>query len=92
MSAASSPKPAYELFVYYRVRADQAQAAQAAFEAERAGRPMRLLQRHDPDPSLLTWMEVYPAGLLDAETAMATVMGPFVQGLRHRETFEPLRG
>ena len=36
MSAASSPKPAYELFVYYRVRADQAQAAQAAFEAERA--------------------------------------------------------
>jgi hypothetical protein len=79
-----------ELFVYYRVRAAQAADAQAAFEVARAGRPLRLLQRQDPDPSLLTWMEVYPAAQTAAEPAMAAAMAPFVQGLRHREAFEPL--
>ena len=79
-----------ELFVYYRLRADQAVAARAAFEAVRAGRPLRLLQRQDPDPSLLTWMEVYPAAQGGAEPAVAAAMAPFVQGLRHREAFQPL--
>jgi len=81
-----------ELFVYYRLQAAQADAARAAFEAARAGRPLRLLQRQDPDPSLLTWMEVYPAALAGAEPGVAAAMAPFVQGLRHREAFEPLLG
>lgn len=81
-----------ELFVYYRIRAVQAEAACQAFEAARAGRALRLLQRHDPDPSLLTWMEVYPAALAAAEPELAAAMAPFVQGLRHREAFEPLIG
>jgi hypothetical protein len=81
-----------ELFVYYRVRADQVAAARAAFEAARAGQPLRLLQRRDPDPSLQTWMEVYPAAQAGLEPAVAAAMGPFVQGLRHREAFEPLIG
>ena len=83
---------AMELFVYYRLKAAQAAEALAAFEAVRAGRPLRVLQRHDPDPSLLTWMEIYPAELASAEPAIAEAMSPFVQGLRHREAFEPLAG
>ncbi|QPF73953.1 DUF4936 family protein [Roseateles sp. DAIF2] len=79
-----------ELFVYYRLRAVDVDAARSAFEDARAGRPLRLLQRQDADPSLLTWMEIYPAAQVDAEPAVAAAMSAFVQGLRHREVFEPL--
>lgn len=80
-----------ELYVYYRLKPEQASAAQAAFEAARVGAPVRLLQGQDLEQGLLTWMEVYGADLpLPLEPRIAAAMEPFVQGTRHHERFEPL--
>ncbi|WP_177200659.1 DUF4936 family protein [Roseateles sp. YR242] len=86
---------AQELYVYYRVHLDQAPAALAAFETARDGQPVRLLQRRDHDPVFQTWMEIYAPPLADAvgtELRVATAMGPFAQGPRHREVFGPIAG
>jgi hypothetical protein len=85
---------AAELYVYYKLRAEQATAAQTAFDAARAGAPVRLLQRRNAqDAALLTWMEIYGAGLADApalERRIALALQPFVQGLRQCEAFVAL--
>lgn len=82
-----------ELYVYYKLHAGQTAAALAAFEAARGQAPVRLLQRQDSDPCLMTWMEVYGPGLDDPaglERRIAAAMAGFVLGLRYREVFEPL--
>jgi Domain of unknown function (DUF4936) len=80
-----------ELYVYYRLKPEQAASAQAAFEAARAGAPVRLLQGQTPEHGLLTWMEVYGPDLpLPLEPSIAAAMAAFVQGARHHERFEPL--
>lgn len=81
-----------ELFVYYQLRPERAVEARAAFEATRAGAPVRLLQRGGSGSLMgfLTWMEVYPAGSDALEARIAAAMVPFVEGLRHREAFMPL--
>jgi len=82
-----------EIFVYYRMRASDAAAALEAFGAARGEADpaaLRILQRQDSEPSLLTWMEIYGPGLTDPfglEARIAQAMTPFVQGLRHREVF-----
>jgi hypothetical protein len=84
---------AAELYVYYKLRAEQVAAARAAFDGARGGEPVRLLQRHDGDGALLTWMEVYGAELADAsalERRIAQALQPFVQGLRQCEVFVAL--
>lgn len=85
---------AAELYVYYKLQPERATVARAAFEAARAEAPVRLLQRQDGDPGLLTWMEIYGPGLADAaacERRIAAVMAPYVQGLRHCEVFDAPR-
>ena len=83
-----------ELYVYYRLRAEQAGAARAAFDAARGAQPVRLLQRQDgAGAALLTWMEIYAVDLDDAqalERRIAQALQPFVQGLRHCERFDGL--
>jgi hypothetical protein len=89
----SSPT-ALEIYVYYRLQLDQTATARAAFDAARAGAPVRVLQRHDSDPLMVTWMEIYGPGLADPlqlEQHIANAMAPYVQGLRHRELFTPLK-
>jgi hypothetical protein len=87
--------PAVELYVYYRVHADQLTAALAAFEQARQAQPVRLLQRHDNDPVFQTWMEIYGPELpdaADAERRIAAALGAFAQGPRHREAFAAVAG
>lgn len=94
MSVPPAPPPT-ELYVYYRVHADQLAAAWEAFERAREAVPVRLLQRHDNDPVFQTWMEVYGPGLTDpiaTERRIAAAMAPFAQGPRHREAFAALAG
>lgn len=84
-----------ELYVYYRVHADQLTAALAAFEHARQAQPVRLLQRHDNDPVFQTWMEIYGPELpdaADAERRIAAALGAFAQGPRHREAFAAVAG
>ncbi|MET0518130.1 MAG: DUF4936 family protein [Burkholderiaceae bacterium] len=81
---------AAEVYVYYRLKVEQATAARAAFERARGDAPVRLLQRQDGEPGLLTWMEVYEPGLDALELRIAAALAGFVQGLRHRECFVAL--
>ncbi|UXH76733.1 DUF4936 family protein [Roseateles amylovorans] len=84
-----------ELYVYYRVHADQVPEALAVFEQTRAGEPVRLLQRRDHDPVFQTWMEIYDTALTDpvgTERRIAATLGPFAQGPRHREAFVAVAG
>ena len=89
-----------ELYIYYRVRAPQASAAQAAVlqmqSALRAAYPAlvaRWLRQPDEDQGLQTWMETYAidAGITDAMRAhieaQALVLRPFIDGPRHTEVF-----
>ncbi|OWQ92105.1 hypothetical protein CDN99_07060 [Roseateles aquatilis] len=88
--AAGSIAAPIELYVYYKVHADQLAVAQAAFEQARGSRPVRLLQRHDNDPVFRTWMEIYGPELpdaADAERRIAAALGAYAQGPRHREAF-----
>ncbi|RZI56330.1 MAG: DUF4936 family protein [Rubrivivax sp.] len=92
---ASRPAAPVELYVYYRVHADQLKAALAAFEQARQAQPVRLLQRHDNDPVFQTWMEIYGPELpdaADAERRIAAALGAFAQGPRHREAFAAVAG
>lgn len=92
-AAACANEAGQELYVYYRLRAEQAQAARTCFDAARGEAPVRLLQRHDHDPSLLTWMEVYRGHGTEAlEQRIAGAMAAYAQGPRHRECFVPLVG
>ena len=81
-----------ELYVYYRLCSEQAEAARAAFESARASAPVRLLERQDPAGStLLTWMEIYGADVEDpltVEQRLAQALEPFLQGTRHIEIFD----
>jgi len=83
-----------ELYVYYTLRADQADAARAAFETARGDAPVRLLQRLDASgPALLTWMETYGENVADGaavERRIAQALAPFVQGLRQCEPFKAI--
>lgn len=90
-----------ELFVYYRVRADDAEAAlvlvrglQAALMARHPGLVARLLRRPEETLGLQTWMETYamagsgiePA-LQAAIDAQAGTLTPLLDGPRHTEVF-----
>jgi len=90
----------HELYIYYRVRAREASAAQAAVlqmqSALRAAYPAlvaRWLRRPDEDQGLQTWMETYAidAGITDAMRAhieaQALVLRSFIDGPRHTEVF-----
>ena len=81
-----------ELYVYYKLRAEQAEAARAVFEAARGDAPARLLQRADGEgaDAMLTWMEIYPPGLEALEARVAEALYPILPGPRHREKFAPL--
>lgn len=82
------------LYVYYKLPATQAAAARAAFEQARGEAPVQLLQRADAtSEGLLTWMEIYPAGLAGADALqqrLADAMQPWLSGPRHLERFVPL--
>ena len=80
-----------ELYVYYKLRAENAAAARAAFEAARGDTAVRLLQREDGG-ELLTWMEIHAPQQADVEARVAAAMAPFIEGARHRELFSPLSG
>lgn len=91
-----------ELFVWYRVAPARAQAAkaavidmQSALAIEMPGLEARLLVRSPPGADLQTWMEIYarPGGIDAAAEEVideqARALGPFIEGARHPEAFEP---
>ena len=97
-----------ELFVWYRVAGSKAAAARAqvlqmqeALAAEHPGLATRLLARSDDGVDPQTWMEVYacsssPAGV-DAVLARsiehrARSLDGWIEGPRHTEAFEAVRG
>lgn len=78
-----------ELYVYYKVKAERAAAARAAFEAARGDASVRLLQRQDAG-EMLTWMEIHAAKQTEPEARIAAAMAPFIEGDRHLERFVAL--
>jgi hypothetical protein len=89
-----------ELFIYYRVRAADAPAAQAVvaqLHAQLRGMypqlSARLLRRPAEANGSQTWMETYasPDGITDAmQTRIeseALVLAPLIDGPRHTEVF-----
>lgn len=79
------------LYVYYRVKAEQAQDALKAFREARGESPIELLQRPEPAPDgLLTWMEVYPDGWEHREPLIASALEGRLAGQRKTERFERL--
>ena len=93
-----------ELFIYYRAKAADAPALQAAVHAAQAqlrgDRPAlsaRLLRRPGPGDEHDTWMETYahaPNGIDDTlqraiEARLAPAVAPFLVGARHTEGFVP---
>ena len=78
-----------ELYVYYKLRAERAAAARAAFEAARGDASVRLLQRPNGG-DLLTWMEIHAIEQSAVEARIAAAMAPFIEGDRHRERFTAL--
>jgi hypothetical protein len=82
------------LYVYYRVRADQAAACRAAVAALQAqlGVAPRLLRRAD-DPA--TWMEIYEdvdeafAARLEEAAVRLGLPACLADGRRHLERFVP---
>jgi len=93
-----------ELFVYYRVAADRAEAARAAVSAMQTalrqrhpGLQARLLRRPEEADGQQTWMETYalnPEGVAQAIqddiAAAAATVSSFIEGPRHAEVFGPL--
>ena len=95
-----------ELFVWYRVRVESADAAlsavaamQAALCADIEGLVVRLLIRSDDDAVLQTWMETYARPGHDAGVgvdmtarieASAGSLAGLIEGARHGETFMPV--
>ena len=91
-----------ELFVYYRIRSNDAAAARAAgprVQAQlRRDDPQlsaRLLRRPEEENGLQTWMEIYAADAgISEETqarieAAAQALLPMLDGPRHTEVFIP---
>ncbi|MDO9091535.1 MAG: DUF4936 family protein [Rubrivivax sp.] len=95
-----------ELFIYWRVQAQQLQLAvqaMARFQGELCARQpqlqARLFKRVDEDQALATLMETYAApGGIDNSLHQAIVVqgtqaaAPWCQGPRHVEVFEPAGG
>lgn len=84
-----------ELYLYYKVHADDVGAALAAFEALGLGAAApRLLSRQDEaqaSQDMQTWMEIYSSSdQAAAEAQVAAALQPFIQGPRHLERFKPL--
>lgn len=84
-----------ELYLYYKVRADDVDTALAAFEALALGAAApRLLCRQDEaqgSHGMQTWMEIYNSSAqAAAEAQVAAALRPFIQGARHLERFRPL--
>lgn len=80
-----------QLYVYYRVTAEQAEPALVAFRKARVEAPIELLQRPEPDAEgCWTWMEVYPAGWTHREPQVAAAMAPWIATERKVERFEML--
>lgn len=82
-----------ELYIYYRIRREDAQAAAADFAQAAADAPVRLLERSDDGGDLLTWMEIYPSAQAadgDLRQRIAQRMQPWLQGPRHEERFVAL--
>lgn len=80
-----------QLYVYYKLRREDAAVAREAFESARGLLDVRLLQRRD-EGELLTWMEIYEADCAAQEPAIASALQRFVQGGRHVEAFMPVSG
>jgi Domain of unknown function (DUF4936) len=91
-----------ELFVYYRVRSDNAAEANAAVQRMQAqlrdDHPhlsARLLRRPEEEDGLQTWMEIYAAevGITDEMSSsietQAFALAPLIDGPRHTEVFVP---
>lgn len=91
-----------ELFVYYRVRSNDAPALKAAvrdmqarLRAEHPALTARLLRRPDENGGLQTWMETYSATRIGGVTpelqthieAQAQALSPLIDGPRHTEAF-----
>ncbi|MDG0856394.1 DUF4936 family protein [Roseateles puraquae] len=80
-----------QLYVYYRVAADQAEPALTAFRKARVEAPIELLQRPEPDAEgRWTWMEIYPEGWTHREPQVAAAMAGFIATERRVERFEML--
>ncbi|MFG6460877.1 DUF4936 family protein [Roseateles sp. DXS20W] len=80
-----------QLYVYYRVAADNVDSALIAFRKARVEAPIELLQRPEPDDQgRWTWMEIYPAGWGHREPQVATAMAPWLASERRVERFEML--
>ena len=80
-----------QLYVYYKVAADNADAALVAFRKARVEAPLELLQRPEPDDQgRWTWMEIYPEGWTHREPQVAAAMAPWLAGERRVERFELL--
>lgn len=87
-----------DLYVYYRVQAEQAASLQARVDAmqrrlaEEHGVLASLKYRPDSKDGRQTWMEVYldvPADfdMLLAQAMAAMELGPLIDGERHTESF-----
>ncbi len=80
-----------QLYVYYRVAAEQAESALTAFRKARVEAPIELLQRPEADAEgRWTWMEVYPEGWTHREPQVAAAMAPWIATERKVERFEML--
>ncbi len=78
------------LYVYFKLHAGDAAAAQAAFEAARGDAQVELLQRCDESAGLVTWMEIYAEPAAPLEPRIAAAVAAWVVGERHVERFMPL--
>ena len=80
-----------QLYVYYRIAADNVDAALIAFRKARLETPVELLQRPEPDADgHWTWMEIYPEGWGHREPLMAAAMAQWLASERRVERFEML--
>lgn len=80
-----------QLYVYYKVAADNVDAALVAFRKARVEAPLELLQRPEADEEgRWTWMEIYPEGWGHREPAVALAMAPWLASGRKVERFEML--
>lgn len=80
-----------QLYVYYRVAGEQAEAALVAFRKARLEAPIELLHRPEVDAEgRWTWMEVYPEGWTHREPQIAAAMAPWIATERKVERFEML--
>ncbi len=80
-----------QLYVYYKVAADNTEAALIVFRKARVEAPIELLQRPEPDAEgRWTWMEIYPEGWTHREPQVAAAMASWIDGERRVERFEML--